>query len=171
MLGYLDSETMEDGSVIIVVEAVIPLRQWLKERSEAVSKASDQLLTDLKDQITREILWGLKCIANALCFLHGTCFFLHGNMSLESIFVTVAGGDWKLGGFECCNTASGLMSGDSVEVTNLIKSSHGKNIIQNSALLTATQKVFQHTDYCSSIEDKVVALGMYDSQCEIVFIR
>lgn len=43
-----------------------------------------------------EIVWGFKCILDALQFLHTKCNFVHGFLSPFAIFVCT-NGDWKLG--------------------------------------------------------------------------
>lgn len=44
-------------------------------------------------------MWGLYCIIRSLDFLHSECNIVHGNLSLESIYVN-KGYVWKLGGFD-----------------------------------------------------------------------
>jgi SCY1-like protein 1 len=86
VLGFLESTEIED-SFLMVTEYAIPIGTWLK----TVKKESDSV--DL------EVIWGLKCIFEALHFLHSKCFITHCNISTLSCFYT-KNGDWKLGLFD-----------------------------------------------------------------------
>eukprot|EP00510_Aplanochytrium_minuta_P003953 CAMPEP_0184019906 /NCGR_PEP_ID=MMETSP0954-20121128/9033_1 /TAXON_ID=627963 /ORGANISM="Aplanochytrium sp, Strain PBS07" /LENGTH=780 /DNA_ID=CAMNT_0026301667 /DNA_START=217 /DNA_END=2559 /DNA_ORIENTATION=+ len=86
-LLYLDGVDLP-GETVIVTEKVVTLEYWLRE---VLQKMESQ------KQKNMAISWGLHCILKALAFLNNDCKLIHGNISLDSIFVTV-GGDWKLGG-------------------------------------------------------------------------
>jgi SCY1-like protein 1 len=77
---------MED-SFLMVTEHAIPIHVWLK----SYGNHSDS--NDL------EIVWGLKCLFEALHFLHSKCHVTHCNISPHSCFYT-KNGDWKLGVFD-----------------------------------------------------------------------
>eukprot|EP00163_Fabomonas_tropica_P008388 TRINITY_DN18014_c0_g1_i1.p1 TRINITY_DN18014_c0_g1~~TRINITY_DN18014_c0_g1_i1.p1 ORF type:complete len:829 (+),score=173.57 TRINITY_DN18014_c0_g1_i1:475-2961(+) len=59
-------------------------------------------LNSLKDDHAM-CLWGIRQMLTALDFLNNTCHFVHGNITVNSVFVTPAG-DWKLGGLELLKT-------------------------------------------------------------------
>lgn len=74
MLSFVEGLDDQD-TVIIVTERVVPLRVWLRSSLDS-SYAIDQ------------ISWGLKSLAEALCFLHNNCHMLHGALCLDAIFST-----------------------------------------------------------------------------------
>ncbi len=79
----------------MVTESCTPLEQWLK------NVVSDPKIP--KQYLFYELAWGFKCVLQALEFFHSNCSLFHGNLSLQSIFVT-PNGDWKLSGLElACN--------------------------------------------------------------------
>lgn len=80
----------------------------MESSSDSTDSASSKSSTsysniDSEESLHSEYLWGIKCILKGLDFLHSTCSSIHGNLSLNSIFVT-PNGDWKLGSLELlCN--------------------------------------------------------------------
>lgn len=54
-------------------------------------------------------MWGLYCIIRSLKFLHEDCHLVHGNLSLESVYVN-KGYLWKLGGFDLAFENSSISS-------------------------------------------------------------
>ena len=92
IVSFINGAELEDA-IVLATEPVIPLAIWLKQQSES---DSDNNLFD-------EIIWGFRCIIDALHFLHGTCGLIHGYLSHNAIYVT-KNGDWKLGSLEmACN--------------------------------------------------------------------
>lgn len=102
ILSFLDSmET--DEAVVLVSEACVPLESWLKTVSRETDSTNAQEIAVLEGMI----VWGLKCLLQALNFLHDNCRLLHGNIGMHAIFVTPSG-DWKLSAMEiACNAAQG----------------------------------------------------------------
>ncbi|THH30408.1 hypothetical protein EUX98_g3776 [Antrodiella citrinella] len=87
VLKFLDAvET--DSTICIMTERVRPLAPAIQER---VSKTAQE----------REdwLLWGLHRIAVALTFINDNCASTHGNVRVDSVFISPSG-EWKLGGFE-----------------------------------------------------------------------
>jgi len=94
VLTYIETVEVED-SLVLVTESCVPLEQWLK------SIINDPKVP--KQYLFYELAWGFKCILQALDFFHTNASLIHGNLSLQSIFVT-PNGDWKLSGLELtCN--------------------------------------------------------------------
>mmetsp|Transcript_12959 Transcript_12959/g.21178 ORF Transcript_12959/g.21178 Transcript_12959/m.21178 type:complete len:183 (+) Transcript_12959:181-729(+) len=86
ILGFIDSTEVGD-SYLMVTERATPIGEWLRTiRPET-------------DSCDLEILWGLKCILEALHFLHSKCHIAHCNVSTLSCFYT-KNGDWKLGALD-----------------------------------------------------------------------
>ena len=86
VLCFVENLEIED-SILVVAERAIPIEIWLKSK-----KAGDFSL-DL------ETTWGLKCILEALNFLHTKCVISHCYINLHSCFYT-RNGDWKIGLFD-----------------------------------------------------------------------
>lgn len=87
VLSFFDSlET--DESLHVITEHAVPIGLWL---------TSADGFSDL------EVTWGIKCLFEALHFLHSKCRITHCNINLQSCFYT-KNGDWKLGSFDlaCC---------------------------------------------------------------------
>ncbi|XP_031569276.1 N-terminal kinase-like protein [Actinia tenebrosa] len=84
VVTYVDSlET--DTLIYLVTEPVVPLEVYLS-----------------KDEGTKSdlaISWGIHQIAAGLSFLINDCNLQHGNVSMSSVYVDIAG-EWKLGGVE-----------------------------------------------------------------------
>lgn len=78
VLDGIDAEK----ELLMVTERVIPLNSWLSEQSTA-----------------EEVLWGFKCILEALNFVHTNCGTLHGYIGPHAVFVAM-NGDWKLGAMD-----------------------------------------------------------------------
>jgi SCY1-like protein 1 len=86
VLGFLESTEVED-SFLMVTEHAVPIGMWLKT------------VTGESDANDLEVIWGLKCVFEALHFLHSKCFIAHCNINTLSCFYT-KNGDWKLGLFD-----------------------------------------------------------------------
>ncbi|PCH43923.1 ARM repeat-containing protein [Wolfiporia cocos MD-104 SS10] len=87
VLKFMDAvET--DSTIYIMTERVRPLASAISEWS---SKGAQQ----------REdwLIWGLHRVSVALAFVNDSCASTHGNLRVDSIFIS-ASGEWKLGGFE-----------------------------------------------------------------------
>ena len=72
-------QQQQQGDWIIVTEPCIPFAQWLQQETPTI------------DQLT----WGLHNVITALSFLHNSAQVSHGNVSMDSLYVTPAG-DVKL---------------------------------------------------------------------------
>jgi SCY1-like protein 1 len=77
------SSSKDTGDLIVVTEPCIPFQVWMNQEPKPTI---DQLV------------WGLQCIINALHFLHASANMCHGNISIDSFYVTPAG-DVKLWNF------------------------------------------------------------------------
>jgi len=101
-LPYLDGVDLETA-LVIVTEPCVSLEAWMNARlAEKDDRSLGRTSADFNTSITQEITWGIKCILNALHFLH-TANMAHGYLSPNAIFV-MPNGDWKLGAFELtCN--------------------------------------------------------------------
>ena len=93
ILSYIESADYED-SLVLVTEGCIPLERWLTDSSKDKSIRNDLENNSLQ----QELLWGLKCILEALQFLH-TNNLVHNYLGLHSIFVAKSG-DWKIGALD-----------------------------------------------------------------------
>lgn len=71
--------------------------------TEKVTPLDDHLPSDDSTWLT----WGLNSISKSLSFLHSLTNSIHGNLSVNSIFISNSG-EWKLGGFEYCTLKSQL---------------------------------------------------------------
>jgi SCY1-like protein 1 len=109
VLSYVHA--MDDGAapaaqfVALVTEPVVPLRTWLagvhgRSWEDAVARGG---WTDggggSSAGAAEACAYGLWCIGTALEFLHAECGLVHGNVCVDTVFVT-RGGDWRLGGVE-----------------------------------------------------------------------
>jgi hypothetical protein len=83
----LDGIEMEK-ELVVVTESVTPLHVWLQQRSGS----SDPSLAE-------EVVWGFKCLLEALNFIHLNCGAVHTYLGPHSIFIG-RNGDWKLGGLD-----------------------------------------------------------------------
>jgi hypothetical protein len=83
--GFEPPEGSKTGKVLIVVEHVKPLEQYLAQSTAGQEKEA--------------FVWGLWTVAQALHFVNADCKMQHGNVCVPSIFVSDSG-DWKLAGFE-----------------------------------------------------------------------
>ncbi|KZT24267.1 ARM repeat-containing protein [Neolentinus lepideus HHB14362 ss-1] len=98
VLKFMDAvET--DTTIHIMTERVRPLRSSLQTWSSKSAKEREEWL-----------LWGLHRISVALAFVNGPCASTHGNMRVQSIFISPSG-EWKLGGFEALSNHKDDMSG------------------------------------------------------------
>ena len=85
IVSVLDGIDLEQ-ELLMVTEHVIPLEIWQSRKSS-------------NDATAEEVIWGLKCIIEALDFVHVNCNTLHGYLGPHSIFVA-KNGDWKLGAMD-----------------------------------------------------------------------
>lgn len=93
ILSYIESADYDD-SIVLVTEGCIPLEKWLIDTSKDKNTRSNLE----NDSVQQEILWGLKCILEALQFLHSNNL-VHNYLGLHSIFVAKSG-DWKIGALD-----------------------------------------------------------------------
>lgn len=93
-----------DDAVVMVTEPAIPLSAWL-EANKPLEDGSPGPAGTKKTDFDAACVWGVYSLVTGLNFLAG-CDLLHGNVSVDSIFVT-KGGDWKLAGFDHCVESSG----------------------------------------------------------------
>ncbi len=102
ILSYIDGVDLEEKALVIVTEPCIPLMKWMSDRLAERDK-SNQSHSDFANAHIQEITWGIKCVLNALQFLHTQASLGHGYLGLHAIFVC-PNGDWKLGSFDlACN--------------------------------------------------------------------
>ena len=111
-----------DSEVMLVTEAVTPLPDWLEQQRRSMSsldggggdnddedKDEEEGASDKRaptaEQIVAVTVWGIKCVLEALGFLHQQGM-VHGLVCAESIFVTRAG-DFKLWGLDVAVAAGG----------------------------------------------------------------
>ncbi|ESL06431.1 hypothetical protein TRSC58_05896 [Trypanosoma rangeli SC58] len=85
-------------TVYIAMEPCEPLRTVLQQSSSA----QDGEDGDEEEAFLESVALGLKAVGAALTALHHNNF-VHGNVSSDSIFV-IAGGEWRLFGFELLST-------------------------------------------------------------------
>lgn len=88
-----------DEAILMVTEPAIPLHAWLEANKPADDGTPGPAGMKLAD-FAAACVWGVYSLVTGLNFLAG-CDLLHGNVSVDSIFVT-KGGDWKLSGFDRC---------------------------------------------------------------------
>ncbi|KAJ7647578.1 armadillo-type protein [Roridomyces roridus] len=87
VLKFVDVVETE-STIHIVTERVRPLQDVLQSwTSRGAEEREDWLL------------WGLHRVSVALAFLNDSCASTHGNIRVNSIFISPSG-EWKLGGFE-----------------------------------------------------------------------
>ncbi|KAJ7755752.1 armadillo-type protein [Mycena maculata] len=83
-IDFVETET----TIHIVTERVRPLQATLQSwASRGAQEREDWLL------------WGLHRVSVALAFLNDSCASTHGNIRVNSIFISPSG-EWKLGGFD-----------------------------------------------------------------------
>lgn len=99
VLKYID--VIEQGdSIWIMTERVRPLRGVLFSWGDSSHGGSDNRKGKEKNKEREEwTIWGLHRIAIALAFINTTCASTHGNISIDSIFLSPSG-EWRIGGFE-----------------------------------------------------------------------
>ena len=102
ILTYLDGADMEDA-VVLVTEACVPLETWIQQQQQQQqqqsSSESQQARGERSASLAQEVIWGFRCVVNALQFLHSTCSLSHNYLALHSIFVSRSG-DFKLGALD-----------------------------------------------------------------------
>ena len=102
ILSFLDGADLED-SLLLVTESCVPLETWLQQKASSTSSSSSSSAAEDVANLSGEVVWGLRCVVNALQFLHSTCSLVHGYLGMHSIFVA-KNGDWKLGALDlACN--------------------------------------------------------------------
>ncbi|KAJ7594647.1 hypothetical protein C8J56DRAFT_927286, partial [Mycena floridula] len=87
VLKFMDA-VESDNMIYIMTERVRPLRPDLQARQTKGSQEKEDWL-----------LWGLHRISVALAFINDSCASSHGNVRIDSIFISPSG-EWRLGGFE-----------------------------------------------------------------------
>jgi len=106
ILTYLDGFEIENTAVTIVTEDVRPLSDYLQEFKEYPSG----------------LTWGLYQLTKTIAFLNNDCKMIHGNITMENIFVTQSG-DWKLGGFDLISLLT--------DTTSLVRNNGFNSIVAN----------------------------------------
>ncbi|TDL22586.1 ARM repeat-containing protein [Rickenella mellea] len=92
VLKFMDAvET--DTTIYIMTDRVQPLGKALAAASSKSSREKEDWL-----------VWGLHRISIALAFVNDSCISTHGNLRVDSIFISPSG-EWKLGGFELLSNA------------------------------------------------------------------
>ena len=79
------------GDLIIVTEPCIPFAVWLQQTPKPTID---------------QIVWGLHGVITALSFLHTSAHVSHGNLTMDSLYVTLAG-DVKLWNFSLLSSFQG----------------------------------------------------------------
>lgn len=92
-----------DDALLMVTEPAVPLAAWL-EANKPGDDGSPGPAGTRKADFDASCVWGVYSLVTGLNFLAG-CDLLHGNVSVDSVWVT-KGGDWKLGGFDACTEAT-----------------------------------------------------------------
>lgn len=87
VLKFIDVVETET-TIHIVTERVRPLQATLESWASRGSQEREDWL-----------LWGLHRVSVALAFLNDSCASTHGNIRVNSIFISPSG-EWKLGGFD-----------------------------------------------------------------------
>lgn len=87
ILTFLEGIDLPD-SIVLATESCIPLDMWLAEKQG-----------DRDPSIEHELLWGFRCILEALDFLHTKAGLSHGYLGLHAIYIA-KNGDWKLGALD-----------------------------------------------------------------------
>ena len=149
LVKCLDAGEINDqkggGTIYIVTEPVQPLSEVLSELQ----------------QTPASIVWGVYTLAAAVNFLNIDCKIVHGQVSIEAIFVD-RGMDWKLGGFELsgpakksCRTASNRASKAFIAM---------EAAQRQQAMANGQQKPRQfEMDRDVRVEDAELAQARYDS--------
>ncbi|KLO19476.1 ARM repeat-containing protein [Schizopora paradoxa] len=92
VLKFIDA-VESDTSVYIMTERVQPLGKALQALSSKGEKEKEEWL-----------MWGLQRLSTALAFVNDPCSSTHGNIRVDSIFLSPSG-EWKLGGFDVLSSA------------------------------------------------------------------
>ncbi|KIO18829.1 hypothetical protein M407DRAFT_31509 [Tulasnella calospora MUT 4182] len=87
VLKFIDVVETET-TVYIVTERVQPLSKALSSWQSKPAKEREEWL-----------IWGLHRVVVALAFINDTCQSTHGNLRVDSIFISPSG-EWKLGGLD-----------------------------------------------------------------------
>jgi len=106
ILAFVDGTELDD-SIVMATEAAVPLSVWLKKRIEELnemrksssSQGKSAALEAYTTGLFNEVIWGMRCITEALQFVHRTVKLNHGLVDMNAIFVTQMG-DWKLGSLD-----------------------------------------------------------------------
>ncbi|KAH8119599.1 hypothetical protein DFH11DRAFT_1565893 [Phellopilus nigrolimitatus] len=92
VLKFIDGVD-SDSSVYIMTERVRPLGQAIQSSTAKSTKEKEDWN-----------VWGLHRISTALAFVNDSCVSTHGNVRIDSVFLSPSG-EWKLGGFELLSNA------------------------------------------------------------------
>ncbi|KAF8893945.1 hypothetical protein BD779DRAFT_1753347 [Infundibulicybe gibba] len=87
ILKFLDAVESDTG-IYIMTERIRPLSATLQTWASRNAQEREDWL-----------LWGLHRVSVALAFLNSSCLSTHGNVCINSIFISPSG-EWKLGGFD-----------------------------------------------------------------------
>jgi SCY1-like protein 1 len=88
---------IEQGdSIWIMTERVRPLRGVLFSWGNSSGNRKGKEKNKEREEWT---IWGLHRVAIALAFINTTCASTHGNICIDSIFLSPSG-EWRIGGFE-----------------------------------------------------------------------
>lgn len=99
IVSFVDSLEMDDA-ILLVTESCVPLSVWIKKQLKHESSIPQD---EYNSQLLSEVVWGFRCLLEALLFLNTTCNMTHGFIGPHAIFVCKTG-DWKLGALELsCN--------------------------------------------------------------------
>lgn len=99
IVSFIDSLEMDDA-ILLVTESCVPLSIWIKKQLKYDSTIPQE---EYHSQLLSEVVWGFRCLLEALLFLNTTCNMTHGFIEPHAIFVCKTG-DWKLGALELsCN--------------------------------------------------------------------
>ena len=94
VLRCLDGVETPSGEILIVVEPIVPLLDWL---------TSTRAAETTKQSFAAAVTLGLWGVVRALSFLNNDVKLCHGLLSHDALFVT-QGGDWKMSRFDLAST-------------------------------------------------------------------
>lgn len=92
VLCFIDGVDLED-SIMLVTERCQPLESWLSERrnllnSRGVIEGEVDAEEESKAMLVQELMWGFRCVIEALQFLHTVGQLSHGYLGPHALFVT-----------------------------------------------------------------------------------
>ena len=99
VLCFIDGADLDD-SIMVVTERCKPLDTWLAERERQLDESSPrgkskEDVEESKTMLVQELMWGFRCVVEALTFLHTVGQYSHGYLSPHALFVTRSG-DWRV---------------------------------------------------------------------------